>query len=36
MVTPILEKGVTSRNVYFPESNWYDLHEGKKYKKGNQ
>lgn len=29
-----MEEGSTSRNVYFPFSNWYNLHDGKFYKNG--
>lgn len=31
LVTPILEQGKTSRSVYFPENDWYDLFSGKRY-----
>lgn len=34
MAAPILEKGSTERTVYFPGSNWVNLHTGKKYTPG--
>jgi alpha-glucosidase (family GH31 glycosyl hydrolase) len=34
MAAPIVEQGKTSRNVYFPLADWYDLHTGTLYKNG--
>lgn len=34
MVAPIVEKGATQRNVYFPEFNWVDLQHGITYTPG--
>lgn len=35
LVAPILEEGATTREMYFPENNWYDLYSGKRYQ-GNK
>lgn len=32
MAAPIVQEGVTSRNVYFTSVNWYDFHTGQLYK----
>jgi alpha-glucosidase (family GH31 glycosyl hydrolase) len=34
LVTPILEQGKTSRNIYLPETSWYCFHTGVKYTSG--
>lgn len=34
MAAPILEKATTQRKVYFPETNWVNLHTGEKYAPG--
>ncbi len=34
MAAPIVEQGKTSRRVYFPLADWYDLHTGKLYNNG--
>jgi alpha-glucosidase (family GH31 glycosyl hydrolase) len=34
MSAPILEPGVTEREAYFPEVNWYNLETGEKYYPG--
>ncbi len=34
MAAPIVTEGKISRNVYFPEVSWYNLHSGTKYKPG--
>lgn len=36
MATPILEPNQTSRKVYFPSSNWYDLYNGKLFTPGTE
>jgi alpha-glucosidase (family GH31 glycosyl hydrolase) len=35
LVAPVIEKGLKSRKVYFPEGDWYDLNRNMKYH-GNQ
>lgn len=35
LVAPVIEKGLKSRKIYFPEGDWYDLHRDMKYH-GNQ
>lgn len=34
MATPILEQGVTSRNIYFSSVNWFNFYTGQEYKPG--
>ena len=34
LVAPIVEEGKTSRNIYLPISNWYNLYDGTQYKNG--
>lgn len=34
MAAPILEKGATSRKVYFTTMDWYNLHDGTRYHPG--
>jgi alpha-glucosidase len=31
MVAPVTQKGLTSRNIYLPEGNWFDFYSGVKY-----
>jgi len=28
MITPIVEKGINTRSVYFPTENWFNYHTG--------
>lgn len=35
MAAPIVYPKRNDRHVYFPQHNWYDLHTGKTYSKGN-
>lgn len=34
MATPILQQGVTSRNIYFSSANWFNFYTGQEYKPG--
>jgi len=36
MAAPIVEQGQTSRKVYFPETNWYCIHTGKRWAPGTE